>query len=336
MSSWHIFTGKGEPDLDRIKGLPEPPSWRQFQQQENKGEKDQVSPRKHRGMTFKARQPEIDAVNAALYLRRPLLVTGKPGTGKTSLAYRVAYELGLGEVLEWPITTRSMLKDGLYRYDAIGRAQEQGGSLENIGDYIQLGALGTALMPLDRPRILLIDEIDKSDIDLPNDLLNIFEEGRFEIPELARIKDKEIGSRQMNRVMVKTAYSDEAEPTFERDSSYEVPNGRVSCTAFPLVIMTSNGEREFPAPFLRRCLRLTMEKHGRSDLEEIVQRHLGNAIDQEKVTELITTFLKKQGEQKELATDQLLNAVYLTTADRAPEGDTKDKLIQLLLSALNE
>jgi MoxR-like ATPase len=219
----------------------------------------------------------------------------------------------------------------------IGRAQEQGGSLENIGDYIQLGALGTALMPSDRPRILLIDEIDKSDIDLPNDLLNIFEEGRFEIPELARIKDKEFGSRKMNVVTVKTAYSDEAEPNFKRDSSYKVPNGQVRCTSFPLVIMTSNDEREFPAPFLRRCLRLTMEKHGRSELEEIVQRHLGDAIDQEKVAELIATFLQKRDrEQKELATDQLLNAVYLTTADRAPDGDTKEKLIQLLLSALNE
>lgn len=335
MSNWHIFTGSGEPDPQRIEQLPPPPSWRQFHQPDR--DEPQISPRKRRGMTFKARKPEIDAVNAALYLRRPLLITGKPGTGKTSLAYRVAYELGLGEVLEWPITTRSMLKDGLYRYDAIGRAQEQGGSLKNIGDYIQLGPLGTALMPCDRPRVLLIDEIDKSDIDLPNDLLNIFEEGRFEIPELARIKDKEIDGESMQHVRVTTAYSDATEPTFEHDRTYEVPNGIVRCTAFPLVIMTSNGERDFPAPFLRRCLRLTMQTHGERELHEIVQRHLGDQIDADKVSALIQEFVRKRDrEQKELATDQLLNAVYLTTAERAPEGETKETLIQLLLSALNE
>ncbi|MFM6527076.1 MAG: MoxR family ATPase, partial [Dolichospermum sp.] len=99
------------------------------------------------------------------------------GTGKTSLAYAVAYELGLGEVLHWPITTRTTLKDGLYSYDAIGRLQDakdkDKDNLAEIGKYINLGSLGTALLPSEKPRVLLIDEIDKSDIDLPNDLLHI-------------------------------------------------------------------------------------------------------------------------------------------------------------------
>ncbi|MFM6859063.1 MAG: MoxR family ATPase, partial [Dolichospermum sp.] len=116
------------------------------------------------------------------------------GTGKTSLAYAVAYELGLGEVLHWPITTRTTLKDGLYSYDAIGRLQDakdkDKDNLAEIGKYINLGSLGTALLPSEKPRVLLIDEIDKSDIDLPNDLLHIFEEGEFEIPVLRRIDDK--------------------------------------------------------------------------------------------------------------------------------------------------
>lgn len=124
-------------------------------------------------------------VNAALYLRRPLLVTGNPGTGKTSLAYSVAYELDLGEVLYWPITTRTTLKDGLYNYDAVGRLQDAklnpDDSLNRIGKYITLGPLGTALLPSERPRVLLIDEIDKSDVDLPNDLLHVFENGEYTI-----------------------------------------------------------------------------------------------------------------------------------------------------------
>src|SRR5262249_38678447 len=141
----------------------------------------------------------IELVNAALYLRRPLLITGRPGTGKSSLIYAVAWELRLGEVLRWSITSRSTLQQGLYHYDAIGRLQDSqlGGTTTekrlppDISKYLKLGPLGTALLPTARPRALLIDEIDKSDLDLPNDLLNIFEEGEFPIPELERF-DQEI------------------------------------------------------------------------------------------------------------------------------------------------
>ena len=151
------------------------------------------------GHSYRPDEDVREAVNAALYLRRPLLVTGKPGTGKSTLAYSVAYELRLGPVLYWPISSRSTLLEGLYTYDAIGRLQEAGlrqamaaaGEVPylppDVGRYVRLGPLGTALLPWRRPRVLLIDELDKSDIDLPNDLLNVFEEGRYEIPELARI-----------------------------------------------------------------------------------------------------------------------------------------------------
>ena len=317
MTDWKIFQGNNTQDTNWT--LPEPPSWRDF----NNSNSD---PKKRRAETFQARSEEIDLVNAALYLRRPLLVTGKPGTGKTSLAYAVAYELGLGEVLHWPITTRTTLKDGLYNYDAIGRLQDakdkdkDKDNLAEIGKYINLSSLGTALLPSDKPRVLLIDEIDKSDIDLPNDLLHIFEEGEFEIPELRRIADK------LDQVEVQTAY---------KDQKATIEKGRIRCTSFPFVILTSNGERDFPPPFLRRCIRLNIQEPDKTELERIVKAHL--QLDDElseKADNLIEQFLKKR-QNGELATDQLLNAVYLVTRENSPTGTTEDDLIEKILKYLD-
>lgn len=321
MSDWKIFQGNRDPHSG-IQQLPGPPSWRPFGS-------ESAAKQKRRGATFQARPEEVELINAALYLRRPLLVTGKPGTGKSSLAYAVAYELQLGEVLYWPITTRTTLKDGLYRYDAIGRlqdAQQQGkDNLKEIGKYIQLGPLGTALLPSDRPRVLLIDEIDKSDIDLPNDLLHVFEEGKFEIPELVRIAEK------LEAATVRTAYTDEAEVTYE-DVTVPIVAGRVRCQEFPLVILTSNGERDFPPPFLRRCLRLKMKEPNQDELTRIVESHLGETAAAA-AKDLIASFLKKR-QAGDLATDQLLNTIYLLTRDRAPTGSEKEQLIAQLLKYL--
>ncbi len=330
MTNWQIFQGTRQPH-DGIGRLPDPPTWRSFSQTA-----EGSVPRK-RGEEYQAQPEEIDLVNAALYLRRPLLVTGKPGTGKTSLAYAVAHELQLGEVLYWPITTRTTLKDGLYRYDAIGRAQDTKpgeDNLKQIGKYIQLGALGTALLPCSQPRVLLIDEIDKGDIDLPNDLLHVLEEGKFEIPELVRIADENLEAMQ-----VRTAYTDEHESTAS-DLTQEIVRGRVQCTAFPFVILTSNGERDFPPPFLRRCLRLDMKEPGKPELERIVRAHFRDRLQQpdpqleQEMETLITQFLAKR-KQGDLATDQLLNAIYLVTREQTPTGESKADLIKAVLKYLN-
>ncbi len=375
MNDWRVFYGNRDPHTE-ISRLPNAPSWRRFKRKQKLNEKelrdrwqkicnlvDQDSREYERGKSFRILSPPqednkviqdpkkqkiyeeykelIEGVNAAIYLRRPLLVTGRPGSGKTSLAYAIAYELQLGPVLSWSITTRTNLQDGLYRYDAIARLQnlqllklkkDLGQEVpqqleERIGQYLRLGPVGTAFFPNLQPRVLLIDEIDKSDINLPNDLLNLFEEGQYSIPELERLKTKAV------RV-----------GTVDPGDEVEIENGRVQCHQFPIVVMTSNGERDFPAPFLRRCLRVRMPDPNDPDfLKQVVNAHFVQELGEERwenaqtiINQLIQDFVtQQQGKVKDVATDQLLSTVYLFSRQVQPNETDRDSLKKLLWKRLD-
>jgi MoxR-like ATPase len=320
--TWRIFKGTGQPHSRIDKDLPDPPPWRAFH--EDAPLIDRAPPAAILKTAFEFDEEDeedqraLELINAAIYLRRPLLITGKPGAGKSSLANAIAHELRLGEVLEWPITTRANLQEGLYRYDAIARAQEKR-PLEEIGSYIKLGPLGTALLPTERPRVLLIDEIDKCDIDLPNDLLHVFEKGWFEIPELVRLPD----THQEIKVRSHDSRS--------KDDVVTIKHGRVRCRGrqFPIVVLTSNGERDFPPAFLRRCIRLDIVEPSEKKLAQIVRAHLGKT-EEKRTNELIAAFFVKRRDEKELATDQLLNAVYLATHHELEPGQLLDAIFRAL------
>ncbi|WP_239589911.1 AAA family ATPase [Streptomyces aureoverticillatus] len=312
-ATWQVYTGSRTPH-DRVDRLPDPPPWRRFRGGPPLPTPPGGTGNHHAAVSYRPGADAVRQVNAALYLRRPLLVTGAPGTGKSSLAYAVAHELALGKVLHWPITSRVTLRDGLYAYDPLTRlyaaerargdgaaAGATGAAADDIGDYLRLGPLGTALLPYARPRVLLIDEIDKSDIDLPNDLLTIFEKGSYELVELAR------RAEPTARVMT-------ADSTTDR---VEIRDGTVTCRAFPLVVMTSNGEREFPPAFLRRCVTVDLKQPRTIDeLTAIVREHLGEVVGDETgqlpqgARDVIQRFYDRRGGGL-LANDQLLNAIYM-------------------------
>lgn len=331
---WWIYRGTGEPIEPALSELlPPPPPWRRFDGEPLEGSApDDTAEATRKIGALGAVRPssddhEVDMVNAALYLRRPLLVTGAPGTGKSSLAYRIARELRLGRVLRWSITSGSSLAGGLYSYDAIGRMQaagaRQAGAADeqdtSIGNFIQLGPLGTALLPREQPRVLLIDELDKSNIDLPNDMLAVFEEGEYPIRELARLArtDPEV-----------TVFTDDP------DGVATIRHGRVRCHAFPVVVITSNGERDFPPAFLRRCLRLEISPPNMTQLAEMVSAHFRGLANTE-TQELIQAFVSRSQAAGGLPTDQLLNALYLATSGAHRADDSWDRLTNSLWQRLS-
>ncbi len=322
MPDWLLYTGSRRPH-DGIDRLPPPPPWRAFDGGPVLETPEGGSGNTHQATTYRPPDDAVQQVNAALYLRRPLLVTGPPGTGKSTLAYAVAHELGLGPVLHWPITSRTTLRDGLYQYDPLTRlyaaGRDDAPAEEDIGRYISLGPLGTALLPYRRPRVLLIDEIDKSDIDLPNDLLTIFEKGEYEIPELSRRADP----------------SAEVRTADGRGDRVTVHGGRVRCNAFPLVVMTSNGEREFPPAFLRRCVTVELRQPSdEAELSAIVREHLGPLADQSE--DLVRRFFERSSAGT-LATDQLLNAVYLCRyADAEDRRALADRVMPYLTGPIDD
>ena len=222
------------------------------------------------------------AVNAAVALERPLLIKGEPGTGKTVLAQEIAKALGY-PLIEWHIKSTTKAQQGLYEYDAVSRLRDgQLGDprVHDIANYIVRGKLWEAF-EADHPVVLLIDEIDKADIEFPNDLLLEIDRMEFYVYELRR---------------------------------------SIKARHRPVVIITSNNEKELPDAFLRRCFFHYIRFPDRETMEKIVQTHFPN-IRQDLLREALTVFFDVRNVnelKKKPATSELLDWLKLLTIEDMP------------------
>lgn len=246
-----------------------------------------------------------DAVNVAIALGQPLLLTGEPGTGKTQLAYSVAYELGLGEPFIFNTKTTSSARDLFYRYDSLAHFHDaQLGKKEsvNVEDYITYEALGLAIIKSEEQRsVVLIDEIDKAPRDLPNDLLNEFETLSFSVRETG----KQYSSSSENR---------------------------------PILILTSNSEKNLPEAFLRRVVYYHIPFPDRETLKKIVRTRLplsesftDGMLDA--AIEHFTDIRENRGLRKRPATAELLAWIHILDQQEIDlSGNIADQLSKLAMS----
>lgn len=222
------------------------------------------------------------AVNAAITLERPLLIKGEPGTGKTMLAEEVAQALGM-PLLQWHVKSTTKAQQGLYEYDAVSRLRDSqlgDEKVKDIQNYIIQGVLWQAFTA-DKPVVLLIDEVDKADIEFPNDLLRELDRMEFYVYE--------------TRQLIKAKHR-------------------------PVVMITSNNEKELPDAFLRRCFFHYIQFPDRDTMQKIVDVHYPG-IKKQLVAEAMEAFYKMRelpGLKKKPSTSELVDWLKLLMAEDIP------------------
>jgi MoxR-like ATPase len=239
------------------------------------------------------------AVNAAVTLRRPLLVKGEPGTGKTQLAHEIAAAMG-APLIEWHIKSTTKAAQGLYEYDAVARLRDSqlgDARVSDITNYIRRGKLWEAFAA-DEPAVLLIDEIDKADIEFPNDLLLELDRMEFHVYETGET---------------------------------------VRARHRPVVVITSNNEKELPDAFLRRCFFHWIPFPDRETLRRIVDAHFPG-LETALAEEALTLFLEVReapGLKKKPSTSELLDWLKLLLHEELPLATLRERDPRKLLPPLH-
>ena len=246
-------------------------------------------------MSFKGTQSYIAtddlqlAVNAAVTLQKPLLIKGEPGTGKTMLAEELAKGLGK-RLIQWHVKSTTKAQQGLYEYDAVSRLRDSQlgtGDVDNIGHYIKKGKLWEAFAA-DEQVVLLIDEVDKADIEFPNDLLVEIDKMEFFVYETGET---------------------------------------IKAKHRPIIVITSNNEKELPDAFLRRCFFHFIKFPDRETMQSIIDVHYPD-IKQDLVSEAMDVFFDIRnvpGLKKKPSTSELIDWLKLLMADDIPDAILKDR-----------
>jgi MoxR-like ATPase len=235
-------------------------------------------------------EPLKNAVNVTIALERPLLIRGEPGTGKTLLAHSIANGLEKRLII-WNIKSTTKAQEGLYVYDTVQRLNDSrfgGSDVSDIKQYIKLGKLGQAFVSPEQV-VLLIDEIDKADLEFPNDLLNELEEMSFYIPET---------------------------------------NETITANHRPIVVITSNAEKELPDAFLRRCIFHYIEFPHSELMEEIVRVHFPNIKDS-LLSEALKAFYKLReidDFRKKPSTSELIDWIRALIAGGIPHDKVSSEI----------
>ena len=235
-------------------------------------------------------EPLKNAVNVTIALQRPLLIRGEPGTGKTLLAHSIANGLEK-RLIVWNIKSTTKAQEGLYVYDTVQRLNDSrfgGSDVSDIKQYIKLGKLGQAFVSPEQV-VLLIDEIDKADLEFPNDLLNELEEMSFYIPET---------------------------------------NETITANHRPIVVITSNAEKELPDAFLRRCIFHYIEFPNSELMEEIVRVHFPNIKDS-LLSEALKAFYKLReidDFRKKPSTSELIDWIRALIAGGIPHDKVSSEI----------
>ena len=239
------------------------------------------------------------AVNAAITLEKPLLIKGEPGTGKTMLAEQVAAALG-APFYQWHVKSTTKAQQGLYEYDAVSRLRDSqlgDDRVHDISNYIVKGKLWQAFEG-EKRAVLLIDEIDKADVEFPNDLLQELDKMEFYVHELSQT----IAAKQR-----------------------------------PIVIITSNNEKELPDPFLRRCFFHFIDFPDKETLTEIVDVHFPN-LKKELLEEALKSFFtvrEMPGLKKKPSTSELLDWLKLLLAEDIDPAVLRDKDLKRAIPPLH-